>query len=203
MAIAGISSEDEDEDEDEDENDKVEEGNLFAAECGAVLSGESESEAEAEAEAGGASSSHLSCCADGFCSAGTHRGVRKRSSKPFSSPPSSSSSSSPNATGKRSPGTGAGAGAGSGGAGPGMPRGGERVMINFRELLWFWREYYLRRGRDRLSIEFSSRVAFSYWLGLVDTLCKDDGSPTSLLSRPPPLPFSPYCRPSRVLTTES
>jgi hypothetical protein len=75
-------------------------------------------------------------------------------------------------------------------------------MLNFRELLWFWREYYLRRGRDRLSIEFSSRIAFPYWIGLVDILCKDDGSPSSLLSRPPLLPFSPYCRPSRVLTTE-
>ena len=71
-------------------------------------------------------------------------------------------------------------------------------MSNFRELLWFWREYYLRRGRDRLSIEFSSRIAFPYWQGLVDVLCKDDGSPTSLVARPLPLPLSPYCRPTRA-----
>ena len=83
---------------------------------------------------------------------------------------------------------------------PTAPRplgGGDRVMSNFRELLWFWREYYLRRGRDRLSIEFSSRIPFPYWLDLVDLLCKDDASPTSLVRNPPTLPLSPYCRPSR------
>jgi len=37
------------------------------------------------------------------------------------------------------------------------------VFINFRELLWYWREYYLRRGRDRLSLEFSSQIPFKYW----------------------------------------
>lgn len=41
------------------------------------------------------------------------------------------------------------------------------VMRNFRELLWYWREYYLRRGRDRLSIEFSSHVPFEQWQRLV------------------------------------
>ncbi len=41
------------------------------------------------------------------------------------------------------------------------------VMRNFRELLWYWREYYLRRGRDRLSIEFSSHVPFADWERLV------------------------------------
>jgi hypothetical protein len=42
-----------------------------------------------------------------------------------------------------------------------------KVMINFRELLWFWREYYLRRGRDRLSVEFSSQIPFHAWKDLV------------------------------------
>lgn len=85
------------------------------------------------------------------------------------------------------------------------PRGVDRparevqhVMKNFRELLWFWREYYLRRGRDRLSIEFSSRIPFPYWVSLVDTLCMDDGSPTSILPHPITLPASPYCRAPRT-----
>jgi hypothetical protein len=41
------------------------------------------------------------------------------------------------------------------------------VMKNLRELLWYWIEYYLRRGRDRLSIEFSSRIPFRFWYHLV------------------------------------
>lgn len=42
-----------------------------------------------------------------------------------------------------------------------------KLMHNFRELLWFWGEYYLRRGRDRLSVAFSSHIPFSYWERLV------------------------------------
>lgn len=72
---------------------------------------------------------------------------------------------------------------------------GEKVMKNFRELLWYWQEYYLRRGRDRLSIEFSSHIPFKHWNSLVELLCKDDGAPTSLLSCPIKLPTSPYKRP--------
>ena len=41
------------------------------------------------------------------------------------------------------------------------------VLINFRQLLWYWTEYYLRRGRDRLSLEFSSHIAFSSWRDIV------------------------------------
>jgi hypothetical protein len=41
------------------------------------------------------------------------------------------------------------------------------AMKNFRELLWYWQEYYLRRGRDRLSVEFSCRIPFSSWVNLV------------------------------------
>jgi hypothetical protein len=44
-----------------------------------------------------------------------------------------------------------------------------RVLANFRELLWYWQEYYLRRGRDRLSIEFSSHIPFQIWSDLVGT----------------------------------
>lgn len=45
--------------------------------------------------------------------------------------------------------------------------GARMVMANFRRLLWYWNEYYLRRGRDRLSIEFSCHIPFSYWSALV------------------------------------
>lgn len=41
------------------------------------------------------------------------------------------------------------------------------VMINFRQLLWYWTEYYFRRGRDRLSLEFSSHIPFSCWQDIV------------------------------------
>lgn len=47
------------------------------------------------------------------------------------------------------------------------PRYKDRVMYNFRELLAFWTEYYQRRGRDRLSIEFSSHLPFSRWAEVV------------------------------------
>lgn len=71
----------------------------------------------------------------------------------------------------------------------------EVLCKNFRQLLWYWREYYLRRGRDRLSIEFCYHIPFSYWNDLVDLLCADDGSETALLSEPISLPLSPYQRP--------
>lgn len=45
--------------------------------------------------------------------------------------------------------------------------GAEVVCHNFRELLWYWHEYYLRRGRDRLSIEFSAHIPFRYWRSIV------------------------------------
>jgi hypothetical protein len=45
--------------------------------------------------------------------------------------------------------------------------GSELVFHNFREVLWYWQEYYLRRGRDRLSIEFSCHFPFRCWHQLV------------------------------------
>ena len=71
------------------------------------------------------------------------------------------------------------------------------LFSNFRRLLWYWREYYLRRGRDRLSLEFSSHLPFKIWNTVVELLCADDGSPTSLLARPMKLPGSPYRRLAR------
>ena len=41
------------------------------------------------------------------------------------------------------------------------------IMINFRQLLWYWQEYYMRRGRDRLSLEFSSHITFHHWQNVV------------------------------------
>jgi len=75
---------------------------------------------------------------------------------------------------------------------------GEILMVNFRELLWFWREYYQRRGRDRLSLEFSSRIPYCYWYALVQALCADDGTPRALLERPLKKMTSPYERMARV-----
>lgn len=46
-------------------------------------------------------------------------------------------------------------------------KGSEVLCRNFRELLWYWQQYYLRRGRDRLSVEFSAHLPFRYWQALV------------------------------------
>ncbi|VEU33346.1 unnamed protein product [Pseudo-nitzschia multistriata] len=75
--------------------------------------------------------------------------------------------------------------------GPGEARD---IRKNFREVLWFWMEYYTHRGRDRLSLEFSSRMRFHQWMEVVALLAADDGSPTSLVRRPLRLPESPYGR---------
>mmetsp|Transcript_28770 Transcript_28770/g.81152 ORF Transcript_28770/g.81152 Transcript_28770/m.81152 type:complete len:672 (+) Transcript_28770:1-2016(+) len=72
------------------------------------------------------------------------------------------------------------------------------VLRNFREVLWFWFEYYTHRGRDRLSLEFSSHLRFQEWIEVVSLLGADDGSPTSLVRRPVRLPRSPYQRAPRV-----
>lgn len=69
---------------------------------------------------------------------------------------------------------------------------GAVVLHGFRRLLWFWSEYYLRGGRDRLSLEFSTHVKFWAWKRVIELLCADDGSPTSLVSAPLRLPRSPY-----------
>lgn len=68
------------------------------------------------------------------------------------------------------------------------------IMKNFREVLWFWIEYYTHRGRDRLSLEFSSRLRFQEWMEVVTLLSADNGAPTSLVRRPLRLPRSPYPR---------
>jgi len=72
------------------------------------------------------------------------------------------------------------------------------VMRNFREVLWFWFEYYTHRGRDRLSLEFSSHLRFQEWMQVVYRLVADDGSPTSLVRNPVRLPRSPYQSAARI-----
>jgi Protein of unknown function (DUF3689) len=72
------------------------------------------------------------------------------------------------------------------------------VMRNFREVLWFWTEYYTHRGRDRLSLEFSSHIQFQEWNHVVSLLAADDGSATALVRSPVRLPRSPYQRSARV-----
>ena len=71
------------------------------------------------------------------------------------------------------------------------------VMRNFREVLWFWMEYYTHRGRDRLSLEFSSHIRFQEWNHVVSLLSADDGSSTALVRSPVRLPSSPYQRAAR------
>ena len=72
------------------------------------------------------------------------------------------------------------------------------VMRNFREVLWFWIEYYTHRGRDRLSLEFSSHLRFQEWIEVVSLLGTDEGAPTSLVRAPVRLPRSPYQRAARI-----
>jgi hypothetical protein len=57
-----------------------------------------------------------------------------------------------------------------------------RVLCTFRSLLDFWRSYYLRkRGRECISLQYSTQLDFSDWLHVVDLLCSQPDSPTSLL----------------------
>lgn len=72
------------------------------------------------------------------------------------------------------------------------------VLRNFREVLWFWVEYYTHRGRDRLSLEFSSHLRFQEWIEVVALLGADNGGPTALVRSPVRLPRSPYQRAARV-----
>lgn len=72
------------------------------------------------------------------------------------------------------------------------------VLRNFREVLWFWFEYYTHRGRDRLSLEFSSHLRFQEWMQVVNRLVADDESPTSLVRNSVRLPRSPYQSAARI-----
>ena len=73
----------------------------------------------------------------------------------------------------------------------------DETLSNFRQLLWFWKEYYMNRGRDRLSLEFSSHLRFKEWKTVVSKLCADNDSKMALSHQPVPVPRSPYKRPPR------
>lgn len=65
------------------------------------------------------------------------------------------------------------------------------VQNNFRELLWFWSQYHMNRGGDRVSLEFYSHIRFEEFDHVVSLLIARDGSPTSLASEYTD-PLSPY-----------
>ncbi len=71
---------------------------------------------------------------------------------------------------------------------------GNYTLKGFCALLFFWREYYGKRGRDRINLEFSSHVPFCEWLEVVEMLCADNGRPGSLVPEAIKLPQSPYAR---------
>ncbi len=71
---------------------------------------------------------------------------------------------------------------------------GNCILKGFCALLFFWREYYGKRGRDRINLEFSSHVPFCEWLAVVEMLCADNGQPGSLVLEALKLPQSPYAR---------
>eukprot|EP00026_Physarum_polycephalum_P006556 Phypoly_transcript_06604.p1 GENE.Phypoly_transcript_06604~~Phypoly_transcript_06604.p1 ORF type:complete len:536 (+),score=130.15 Phypoly_transcript_06604:135-1610(+) len=56
------------------------------------------------------------------------------------------------------------------------------VLGNFQKLLWFWNEYYLLRGKDCLSLEYTSQIPFSEWTATYDVLVEELGEfdPTKL-----------------------
>ena len=55
------------------------------------------------------------------------------------------------------------------------------IRKHFRQLLWFWKEYYLNRASDRMSLENSSRIEFFEFAEIVHVLTEDNDSDTSLL----------------------
>ena len=58
---------------------------------------------------------------------------------------------------------------------------GAPVARNFRQLLWFWRQYYTHRGCDCRSLAFSSGIDFEEWHRMVELLCAAGGGSTALL----------------------
>lgn len=56
------------------------------------------------------------------------------------------------------------------------------VTANFQKLLWFWHEYYLLRGKDCLSLEYTSQIPFHEWTRTYDVLVEELGEfdPSSL-----------------------
>jgi Trpc4-associated protein len=51
----------------------------------------------------------------------------------------------------------------------------EFVTSNFQKLLWFWHEYYLLRGKDCLSLEYTSQISFGEWTNTYEVLVEELG----------------------------
>ena len=65
------------------------------------------------------------------------------------------------------------------------PRAPGSVLKNFRFLLDFWQEYYMRkREKDIASLHYSTNIPFSEWSVVVQVLCAPPDSPTSLRYNP-------------------
>lgn len=68
---------------------------------------------------------------------------------------------------------------------PVTPRGSGSVLKNFRFLLDFWQEYYMRkREKDIASLHYSTNIPFAEWSAVVEVLCAPPDSPTSLRYNP-------------------
>jgi len=50
------------------------------------------------------------------------------------------------------------------------------VTSNFQKLLWFWHEYYLLRGKDCLSLEYTSQISFGEWTRTYEVLVEELGA---------------------------
>ncbi len=55
------------------------------------------------------------------------------------------------------------------------------ITTNFRELLWFWQQYYACRAHDAYSLEVSSQIPFQEWFTTVKALYSPVASDTSLV----------------------
>ncbi|XP_020916846.1 short transient receptor potential channel 4-associated protein-like [Exaiptasia diaphana] len=53
------------------------------------------------------------------------------------------------------------------------------IMKNLRHLLEFWKNHYLKRGKDCSALEQSSCISFDQWKKVVDILLQDDITSTS------------------------
>jgi hypothetical protein len=57
-----------------------------------------------------------------------------------------------------------------------------QARANFRELLEFWQTYYSRKGRDCVSLAFSSHLPFPVWQKAVNQLQQSLGGPMTVSS---------------------
>lgn len=48
------------------------------------------------------------------------------------------------------------------------------ILSNLRDLLFFWKSHYLRRGKDCSQLEQSSSITFDKWQKVVDVMLSDD-----------------------------